>query len=556
MASGAAVAGLAAVGTPIRLAQAATANRPNIATPAGQAMIAIYEQAVKAMKDPAINNPPQPQSWTFQAYIHSLPYDPQDPNSDGYVNGSASFKAKIDQIYGKNPTGAAASWKKAALACWSTCPHGSPYFLPWHRWYMYYFEQIIRSVSKQPDFALPYWDYGASTSKYLQLPPQFQDPASALYEAIRGNGFTDPLNLVSQTQPMNKNGYLGFPLVDYSGSLVAAAYYPADVGSPLVFPPSAGWYGYGYTGRTETQPHDNVHDGVGGLMGNVPTAAHDPIFYMHHCQIDHLWASWQSYPGNDTINFAPPGQGTAAQPSKADWDAKVFSFVDGMGRLVTATAQGALNYKALGYGYDSLAPKPGDSAVMASTPKSAPVAALASAGATASMIPVSTVAASQNVAVGGGGTTLTLTPVPQANLQGTARATASPATPETLVLKGLTVQKRPPAPLYVFVNLPAGTTAAVGGDYYAGPINLFKVGTVGAAGGNAAGAGGTGHAGHGAGHGMDTASFVYDVSKLLETQRQKGIWSGGPVTVTITTIGQQPGAGTTYVNIGSVELKD
>ena len=33
---------------------------------------------------------------------------------------------------------------------------------------------------------------------------------------------------------------------------------------------------------------------VGGHMSRVPTAAFDPIFWMHHCQIDHLFALWQS----------------------------------------------------------------------------------------------------------------------------------------------------------------------------------------------------------------------------------------------------------------------
>jgi hypothetical protein len=31
---------------------------------------------------------------------------------------------------------------------------------------------------------------------------------------------------------------------------------------------------------------------VGGLMGNVPSAAFDPIFWAHHANIDYLWAAW------------------------------------------------------------------------------------------------------------------------------------------------------------------------------------------------------------------------------------------------------------------------
>jgi tyrosinase len=39
--------------------------------------------------------------------------------------------------------------------------------------------------------------------------------------------------------------------------------------------------------------HGNVHVMVGGPknMGFIPDAAQDPIFWMHHCNIDRLWAS-------------------------------------------------------------------------------------------------------------------------------------------------------------------------------------------------------------------------------------------------------------------------
>src|SRR6266576_2321642 len=32
-------------------------------------------------------------------------------------------------------------------------------------------------------------------------------------------------------------------------------------------------------------------------MGSVPTAAQDPIFYLHHCNIDRLWDLWLAQGG-------------------------------------------------------------------------------------------------------------------------------------------------------------------------------------------------------------------------------------------------------------------
>src|SRR3954471_16705719 len=62
--------------------------RPDLASAAGTKMLGLYPSAGKAMQDPAINSPPQPQSWIFQAYIHGVPANPFDPaNSGGFYNG-------------------------------------------------------------------------------------------------------------------------------------------------------------------------------------------------------------------------------------------------------------------------------------------------------------------------------------------------------------------------------------------------------------------------------------------------------------------------------------
>jgi len=45
-------------------------------------------------------------------------------------------------------------------------------------------------------------------------------------------------------------------------------------------------------------PHGSVHIRTGGQMGSVPRAGFDPIFYLHHCNVDRLWWNWQqSNPG-------------------------------------------------------------------------------------------------------------------------------------------------------------------------------------------------------------------------------------------------------------------
>ena len=63
---------------------------------------------------------------------------------------------------------------------WQTCEHHTDFFWPWHRMYLYWFEQIVREQSGDPDFALPYWDYSDPTRQYL--PFAFRDPQSPLYD--------------------------------------------------------------------------------------------------------------------------------------------------------------------------------------------------------------------------------------------------------------------------------------------------------------------------------------------------------------------------------------
>lgn len=49
----------------------------------------------------------------------------------------------------------------------------------------------------------------------------------------------------------------------------------------------------GNTGAT-TGIHGYGHYAVGGEMGNFWTSSNDPLFFMHHAQLDRIWALWQS----------------------------------------------------------------------------------------------------------------------------------------------------------------------------------------------------------------------------------------------------------------------
>src|SRR4030088_233902 len=58
----------------------------------------------------------------------------------------------------------------------------------------------------------------------------------------------------------------------------------------------------GAQGTLERLPHNMVHNNIGGWMPRT-LSPRDPIFFMHHCNIDRIWAVWNSL-GND--NSAEP----------------------------------------------------------------------------------------------------------------------------------------------------------------------------------------------------------------------------------------------------------
>jgi tyrosinase len=525
--SGAAALLVATEGT--RMAFAAVEIRPDITSTAGQKMTDLYNKAVTAMQDPAINYPPQPQSWTFQAYIHGVPSNPFDPaNSPGLYSGTAGLKRRVDEIYGNPAAGSPqAAWKDAAMKCWATCTHYSPYFTTWHRWYLHYFERVCREMCKDTSFMLPYWNYASNIGSSMQLPAKFMDSSMRLIFDDRGLGFANPQGTGPQNVAMNNGGYMPYPLINYGPCLTAKVMFPSDTSFAAPSPPpnNPAYYNMGFTGRLECVPHDMVHDSVGGWMGNIPSAAGDPIFFMHHCQIDRLYASWEAESGV-TYNWGS----SATQPSETTWKGRTAHFVDEKGKLVQVKLGDAIDTDALGYKYDNLA----------SPPITPLAAAVASVAVTAPVVLAAMRSSSFSVDSGGG----TVTLAPEAGV--TANAARATTAPTTLVLEGVKLIRRPPAPLSVFLNLPKGTAPELNGPFYAGTLNLFNFDL------------GTGgvmmHSDDNAPMPMPGAEVRFDVAELLAQQRARGLWDGGPVTVTVTTIGADTPGTITYVTVASVEL--
>ena len=51
---------------------------------------------------------------------------------------------------------------------------------------------------------------------------------------------------------------------------------------------------YIFSNFLEREPHNRGHGWIGGDMGNPMISPNDPIFWMHHAQIDRIWSVWQT----------------------------------------------------------------------------------------------------------------------------------------------------------------------------------------------------------------------------------------------------------------------
>jgi hypothetical protein len=75
-------------------------------------------------------------------------------------------------------------------------------------------------------------------------------------------------------------------------------------------------------GDVESTPHNWVHVDIGGLMESPATAGQDPIFWLHHANIDRLWEVWLSLRGS--VRLTDPGGGSAFLVTQ--WQSAIFWF--------------------------------------------------------------------------------------------------------------------------------------------------------------------------------------------------------------------------------------
>ena len=376
---------------------------------------------------------------------------------------------------------------KPAGAPWNECQHATWYFLPWHRMYLFHFENILRSLlptQRRADFALPFWDY-SSGAPGNALPVAFRVPTMP-------DGSPNPLFVPQRRAAVNAGAALPDVVTSTASALAKTSFTAAPLGGDPGFGgPRTGFAHQGPAfGELEAQPHGPIHVIVGGntgLMTDPDTAAQDPIFWLHHANIDRLWEVW-------TIN----GGTNPVLKVWLDRSFRLRAADRSSARMKTRDVLDTVG--GLDYTYESLPVRAGAAGGGRTVPPKKPQPLLI--GTNADPVEVSRAGASTSIAV---------TPLPE--------PLAAAADPSRLYLNVADIEgDRNPGIVYgVYLNLPAEAGAVTRADHLAGLVSFFGIEQ-------------TGPATRGGGHGM---RYSFDVTELVDRLRAAGAWEPDRLSVSL-----------------------
>jgi tyrosinase len=142
-------------------------------------------------------------------------------------------------------------------------------FLAWHRWFLRQFEKRLQKLD--PNVFVPYWDWIADP----QIPAALSSPGLLA-------GWSVTRDWVPSQMP--------------SAAVLAGA----TTQKTFIF----------FQRMLESGAHAAVHIAVGGDMDSASSPA-DPVFWLHHANIDRIWAAWQK----KTSKKKPPNLNEILQPA-------------------------------------------------------------------------------------------------------------------------------------------------------------------------------------------------------------------------------------------------
>jgi len=264
-------------------------------------------------------------------------------------------------------------------------------------------------------------------------------------------------------------------------------------------------------GSLEQVPHGAVHVEVGGFMAGFDTAPLDPVFWLHHANIDRLWESWRRTLGRPDPDPASP------------WGATAFAFHDEYGKVVAGSAAEVGDTEAnLGYRYSNIAvPAPPARRRRGAMPPEAREPA---------DTPAELIGATEDTIELAGGRQDVSFPV----VSPSGPAAARDGTPARVFLtvegiEAVEAGRKPDVTYAVYVNLPDDDDVDADPEsFYAGTLDLFGL--------ERAGSARTDPPRHG-------LRRSFDITDIVESLREEGRWDPDAVTVSFRPLRRGGGGG-------------
>ncbi len=296
----------------------------------------------------------------------------------------------------------------SGLAAGTDAAHGNAAFLPWHREYVRRFEKALQSVN--PHVTIPYWDWTDPRAIDVIFQPDFLGAngtgrtinvpgAGSFFGGSVQFGNFSPVDgwILNENLHINQltNQTLGTSLIRFL-QIPPANNYPLpqteinnllNINNYLQFRPAMeGDITVDQNGNEIPGVfiHNYIHGLVGGVladltqfpplllqrlgtMSNVPGSPNDPVFWLHHANVDRLWGQWQEnnrsrkavYPKtnqpyghnlNDRMWPWDGGQSTPGTIGPGD----ILSLLPKFTPNDIVTPKDTLDLRTYGYTYDTL----------------------------------------------------------------------------------------------------------------------------------------------------------------------------------------------------------
>jgi hypothetical protein len=190
--------------------------------------------------------------------------------------------------------------------------HSIAAFLPWHRHFIWGFEQALKSIDSS--VALPFWDWSLDSQRVASadiVQPQYFGTTGSTSGCVV-NGIAAGWNV--RFPPVNQRNSRGQSCLTrcFSFSVLPS---PESIAALL-----SKYSDYDSFRRVvENNLHAGFHSQGGGSCGDLATmsSANDPLFFLHHAFVDRMWWKWQQ----SCSAFAPlyAGGGARLSDSLRPW---------------------------------------------------------------------------------------------------------------------------------------------------------------------------------------------------------------------------------------------